>query len=67
MYVLRSESSGRRYVGQTDDLHRCLGEHDDPVHYPRKITSRSPGPWAVVHTEDLETWPEAVKRGEWLK
>ncbi len=67
VYVLRSESSGRRYVGQTDDLPRRLREHNDPDHNPRKFTSRNPGPWAVVHTEEFRTRAEAMKREKWLK
>ncbi|MEM9662096.1 MAG: GIY-YIG nuclease family protein, partial [Planctomycetota bacterium] len=30
MYVLFSRTCGKRYVGQTDDLERRVGEHNDP-------------------------------------
>ena len=67
VYVLRSESSGLRYVGQTDDLSRRLAEHNDPEHNSRKFTSRNPGPWVVVHFEEFETRSAAMKREKWLK
>ena len=67
MYVLVSESTGRRYVGQTDDLARRLAEHNDPNHNVRKYTSRQKGPWRLVHVESFPTRSEAMRRERWLK
>ena len=67
VYVLHSESSGKRYVGQTADLDRRLKEHNDPLTNPRKYTSRNAGPWIVLHSEPFETRAAAMAREKWLK
>jgi putative endonuclease len=67
VYVLISESTGRRYVGQTDDLPRRLSEHNSVDHNPRKFTSRNAGPWRLVHQETVVTRAAAMHREKWLK
>ena len=67
MYVLVSQSTGRRYVGQTDDLARRLAEHNDPTRNVGKYTTRNKGPWSLVHDESLATRAEAMRREKWLK
>ena len=54
-YVLVSESTGRRYVGQTDDISRRITEHNTPDHNPRKFTSRNTEPWRLVYSESHPT------------
>jgi predicted GIY-YIG superfamily endonuclease len=65
--VLISESTGRRYVGQTDDLPHRLAEHKSVVHNPRKFTSRNAGPWLLLHQETCPTRSVAMHREKWLK
>ena len=65
--MLVSESTGRRYTGQTDDLARRLAEHNDPAHSATKFTTRQPGPWRMVHHEQYATRAEAMRREKWLK
>ncbi|MCY2967228.1 MAG: GIY-YIG nuclease family protein [Planctomycetota bacterium] len=36
VYVLISESTGRRYIGQTDNLARRVAEHNTPEHNQKK-------------------------------
>ena len=67
VYVLRSRSTGKRYFGQTSDLDRRLGEHNDPRHNHKKHTSRNEGPWDLSHSEAFETRAEAMRRERWLK
>ena len=67
VYVLISESTGRRYVGQTDDLNRRLAEHNSPEHNLAKFTTKHPGPWRLAHSEELSTRAEAMRRERWLK
>jgi putative endonuclease len=67
VYVLKSQSTGRRYVGQTDDLARRLTEHNDSTTNRAKFTSRQPGPWQVVHSEEHCTRADAMHRERWLK
>ena len=61
VYVLVSESTGRRYVGQTVDLDRRLPEHNTPAHNARKYTTKHEGPWILAHQEEYETRSEAVR------
>ena len=67
VYVLVSASSGKRYVGQTNDLARRLAEHNDAEANPRKFTSRNAGPWEVVLVEELASRAETMRREKWLK
>ena len=63
VYVLRSEASGRLYIGQTADLMRRLGEHAAG----QSPSTRGRGPWALVATRAFETRSEAVRVERALK
>ena len=67
VYVLKSQSTGKRYIGHTGDLERRLAEHNDPQHNKLKHTSRRKGPWVLVHSEEFQTRSEAMKREKWFK
>jgi putative endonuclease len=67
VYVIISESTGKRYTGQTDDLDRRLLEHNSIEHNKRKHTSRNQGPWSLVYSEEHPTRGEAMCRENWLK
>ena len=67
VYVLQSNSSGKRYTGQTDDLDRRVAEHNDRLTRPGKYTSKDAGPWVLLHCENYATRPEAIRRERWLK
>ncbi|MBS1727587.1 MAG: GIY-YIG nuclease family protein [Armatimonadetes bacterium] len=63
MYILQSESSGRFYVGHTDDLDQHLEFHNTgQSHY----TARR-GPWKLVYSEPFETCSEAMNRETEIK
>jgi predicted GIY-YIG superfamily endonuclease len=47
VYILRSETSGKLYIGQTNNMDRRLREHNEPLHNVRKHTSRNKGPRAA--------------------
>jgi len=66
VYVLRSRSTQRIYVGQTSDLRRRLQQHADKIDFPNAFTARQPGPWLLVHQERHNTRTEALKRERWL-
>jgi len=63
VYILKSESTGRFYTGYTGNLEVRLKKHKEGA----TKTTRSKGPWKVVHTEDFKTKVEAVKREMELK
>jgi putative endonuclease len=67
VYVLVSESTGSRYIGQTNDLDRRLAEHNDPDHNRRKHTSRTAGPWRLACSQEYPTRSEAMRRERWLE
>jgi len=67
VYVIESISTGRLYIGQTDDLVRCLAEHNSLNHKPTKYTSRHAGPWRLIYHEVYPSRSEAMHREHWLK
>jgi putative endonuclease len=67
VYVVRSGTTGKRYVGQSDDLATRVAQHNSIEHNPDKFTSKHAGPWVLVHAESLPTRAAAMKREKWLK
>jgi len=63
VYVLRSETTGRHYIGFTSDPIQRLGQHN------RGITksTKNRGPWELVYQEPLETRSAAMRRERYLK
>ena len=66
MYVIRSESTGIMYTGQTSNLLKRLAEHNDPACYSSRFTKRIPGPWVLVYQEECATRSEACRRERWF-
>ena len=58
LYILQSQTSGRFYIGSTDDLDRRLSEHGRN-HTP---STRGRGPWTLVHKEEFAYLIEARRR-----
>jgi len=63
VYVLRSQSSGRLYVGHASDVTQRLGQHNHGI----SKSANNRGPWEFAHSEQYETRVEAVKRERKLK
>ena len=63
VYVLKSASNGRHYVGQTEDLERRLLEH----HTGLAKYTRNRGPWRIVYQEQYSARAEAMKKERFLK
>ncbi|MCH7765623.1 MAG: GIY-YIG nuclease family protein [Acidobacteria bacterium] len=63
VYVLRSERTGKRYVGSTKNLPNRTNQHNRG----KVRATRSGRPWRVVHTETFETNQEARRREISLK
>jgi putative endonuclease len=63
VYVLRSKSSGKHYIGQTDDIKRRLLEHQQGL----ARYTRGRGPWDLVLVEEYSTRTEAMQREHFLK
>jgi putative endonuclease len=63
VYILRSESSGRYYIGQTQDLDQRVAYHQ--ANYSKSLKNR--GPWSLVYHEEFPTRSDAVRRERYLK
>ncbi len=63
VYVLKSETTGRRYVGSCSDLEDRLQRHDQG----RSKATKHGIPWKLVHYESFENRAEAVRRERYFK
>ncbi len=63
LYILRSESSGHYYIGQTQDITERLTYHNS--NYSKSLKNR--GPWKLVYSEEFGTRREAVRRERQIK
>jgi putative endonuclease len=63
VYILRSETSGRFYVGQTKNLAERVAYHN--ANYSKSLKNR--GPWRLVHNEPYATRTESLKREIYIK
>ncbi len=66
-YILRSESTGKLYKGQTNDLGRRIEQHNNPELKNHRYTLVNPGPWELFYSEKFETRAEAMKREKFFK
>jgi putative endonuclease len=62
-YVLRSQKTGRRYVGSCESLPRRLHRHNTGQ---MKATKHGV-PWILIHSESFATRREAVQRELYYK
>ena len=58
VYVLKSERTGRRYVGSCRDLVDRLNRHNTGQSKATKYGV----PWILIHSEGFQTRAEAVQR-----
>lgn len=63
VYVIQS-SSGKLYIGHTNNLERRLFEHTNGL---STYTKRVPGSWQLVYQEHFVTRGQAMKREKDLK
>ena len=66
-YILQSETTGRYYIGSTDDVYRRLKQHNDPEYRHSKTTKRFKGPWKLVYWEKYQSRSEAMLREKQIK
>jgi putative endonuclease len=63
VYVLRSEATGRHYVGYTSDLTQRLGQHNSGI----TKSTRNRGPWKLIHQESFPARADGMRREKFLK
>ncbi len=61
-YVIKSEE-GHCYTGQTPDLDRRLGEHNNGLSPSTKHGHN----WRYIYVEEFETRSDAMRREKYLK
>ncbi|NQV41848.1 MAG: GIY-YIG nuclease family protein [Candidatus Marinimicrobia bacterium] len=57
LYILKSLSNGRLYIGQTNNFARRLKQHEDD----RSYSTKGRGPWTVLKTIQLDSRSAAMK------
>ena len=57
-YVLQSKTTGRFYVGHTENLVRRICEHNNN----RTPSIKNRGPWVLFYCEEYGTRSEAARR-----
>ena len=67
VYVIESNSSKKRYIGQTENLELRLIQHKDPKFDKRSYTKLNGTNWILVYKETFQTRKEAMKREQELK
>lgn len=68
IYVIKSEATGKIYIGQTSDLTERLKRHNHLLPIKKKgFTSKNRGPWKLVYCEDYPDRSSALAREKFLK
>ncbi len=68
VYVIKSSSSGKIYIGQTADVEARIARHNNILpHKPSSFTSKNVGPWELVYQETFNDRPSAISREKELK
>ena len=63
VYILRSLSAKKSYVGVTDNIKRRIKEHNSGKNFYTKRHR----PWEIIHTEEYPNFKEARDREKYLK
>lgn len=63
VYVLKSLSTKKSYVGMTDNLERRLNEHNQG----KSMFTKKFIPWEVIYKEDFEERFQARNREKYFK
>ena len=63
VYIMQSQTSGRYYVGSTQDVEARLARHNQG----RSSYTKAQRPWTLVHTEQFENRAEALARETEIK
>jgi putative endonuclease len=63
LYILESETTGRLYIGQTNDLPDRIYRHNSN----QNLATKNKGPWKLLLSVDFESRSEAVLLEKKLK
>ena len=63
VYILKSLNDFKRYIGQTENLHKRLDEHNDGI----CKSTKSRRPFELIYYEEFKTRSEVMKRERFFK
>jgi len=63
VYILKSQQTGKFYIGQTGDIQQRLISHNRGDSF----STRNGRPWVLVYEEEYPSRSEAMKREKYLK
>ena len=63
VYILRSISTNKRYIGQTQDIDKRLADHNEG----NSRYTKNRGPWVLIYSEKCSSRSEAMSREKFLK
>ncbi len=63
IYILKSDSSDKSYIGHSKDLDNRVAEHNNN----KNKATRNKGPWRPVFHEVFDSRSDAMKREKHLK
>ncbi|MDD3532027.1 MAG: GIY-YIG nuclease family protein [Candidatus Shapirobacteria bacterium] len=67
-YVIKSQFSGKIYIGQTNNLKKRLKRHNKIISSKKtSYTYKNKGPWALVYKEKFPNRKDAIRREKQLK
>ncbi len=61
VYILQSETCGRYYCGQTQELSARVSQHNCPSNDLSKTTKRFKGPWVLIWSVQVGSASEATR------
>jgi len=61
VYILQSQSTGRFYCGQSDNIEKRLEQHNDAANTFTQTTSRHKGPWQLVQKIPCSSLTKAIQ------
>ena len=67
VYILKNETTGKLYKGQTSDLEKLIERHNSHKSGSMRYTYKQKGPWRLIYPEEYSTRSEAMKRERFLK
>jgi putative endonuclease len=67
VYVIKSQLTCKIYIGQTNNLHKRIIQHNDPNCHLSLYTKYNKGPWKLVYNESFSSRKEAMIRERQLK
>ena len=68
IYVIQSQSSGKIYIGQTNNIELGLKRHNGLLpHKKSSFTYINKGPWKLMYKEEYPSCSMALKREKQLK